>query len=175
MSKWILDASHSEVQFKIRHLVISNVTGSFNDFSGEIESADDAFSDLKTSFSASVASIDTNQAQRDEHLKSDDFFAAATFPNITFSSNEKLQKSGDSHILNGILSIRGIEKPVQLSVDFGGIAKDGYGQIKAGFEITGKISRKEFGLTWSALTETGGLMVGDEVKLMLNMQFVKQA
>jgi polyisoprenoid-binding protein YceI len=175
MSKWILDATHSEVQFKVKHLVISNVTGSFNDFSGEIESSDDSFSELKTSFSAVVASIDTNQTQRDEHLKSDDFFAAAAFPHITFSSTEKLQKSGDAHTLNGTLSIRGVEKPIQLAVDFGGIAKDGYGQTKAGFEITGKISRKEFGITWSALTEAGGIMVGDEVKLMINVQFVKQA
>jgi polyisoprenoid-binding protein YceI len=174
MAKWLLDTTHSEVQFKIKHLIISNVTGSFNEFSGDLESSDDTFADLKANFSASINSIDTNNAQRDEHLKSDDFFAAASHPNLTFSTTEGLHKNGSDYTLKGNLTLRGVAKPVELAVEFGGIAKDGYGQTKAGFGISGKISRKDFGLTWSALTEAGGLVVGDEVKLDLNVQFVKQ-
>ncbi len=175
MAKWLIDPSHSEVQFKIKHLVISTVTGSFNEFGGEIETEKDDFSDAKASFFANIDSISTNNAQRDGHLKSDDFFGVATYPKLNFVATGFEKKSGDNYILKGDLTIKDVTKSVELNVEFGGVAKDPYNQIKAGFEITGKINRKDFGLAWSALTETGGLLVGDDVKLIVNAQFVKQA
>lgn len=175
MAKWSIDTTHSEVQFKVKHLVISTVTGSFTEFGGEIESENDDFTDVKASFFAEVDSINTNNAQRDGHLKSDDFFSADKFARINFVSSQLVKKNGSDYVLKGHLTIRDVTKEVELAVDFGGVAKDPYGQTKAGFEISGKINRKEFGLTWSALTETGGLLVGDDIKLSLSVQFVKQA
>ena len=175
MSKWIIDPSHSEVQFKVKHLVISTVTGSFKEYEGEAESATDDFTDAKATFSATVNSIETNAAQRDEHLKSPDFFDAANHPKITFVSTSLVKKTGSDYTLKGDLTIKGKTNPVELNVEFGGIANDLYGQTKAGFEITGKINRQDYGLTWGALTEAGGLVVSDDVKLQLNIQLTKQA
>ena len=174
MAKWAIDTMHSEVQFKVKHLVISTVTGSFNQFTAELEADKEDFTDAKVTFSADVDSIDTNNAQRDGHLKSDDFFAAASHPKLTFASTSLAKKSGNDYVLKGDLTIRGTTKPVELAVDFGGVAKDPYGQTKVGFEATGKINRKDFGLAWSAVTEAGGVVVSDEVKLILNIQFIKQ-
>ncbi|GAB4188455.1 MAG: YceI family protein [Thermoflexibacter sp.] len=173
MAKWIVDTTHSEVQFKVKHLVISTVTGTFNKFSAELEAEKEDFTDAKISFSADIDSIDTNNAQRDAHLKSDDFFNAEKFPQMTFTSSS-LEKSNGKYILKGDLTIRDITKPVVLDVELGGVATDPYGQTKAGFEAVGKINRKEFGLMWSAVTEAGGVVVSDEVKILLNIQFVKQ-
>jgi polyisoprenoid-binding protein YceI len=173
MAKWIVDTMHSEVQFKVKHLVISTVTGTFNKFSAEMESENSDFTDAKVTFSAEVNSIDTNNEQRDGHLKSDDFFNAEQYPQLTFVSTALENKGGD-YKLKGDLTIRNHTKAIELDVDFGGITKDPYGQTKAGFEAVGKINRKEFGLMWSAVTEAGGLVVSDEVKLLLNIQFVKQ-
>jgi polyisoprenoid-binding protein YceI len=175
MAKWLIDTTHSEVQFKVKHLVISTVTGSFNKFSAELEAEKEDFTDAKVSFSADIDSIDTNNEQRDGHLKSDDFFSAAQFPQLSFASTSFEKESGSDYILKGDLTMRGVTKGVELAVDFGGVAKDPYGQTKAGFEAVGKISRKEFGLAWSAVTEAGGIVVSDEIKLLLNVQFIKQA
>ncbi len=174
MAKWIVDTTHSEVQFKVKHLVISTVTGTFNKFYAELEAEKDDFTDAKIAFSADIDSIDTNNAQRDAHLKSDDFFNAEKFPQMTFRSSS-LEKSNEKYTLKGDLTLRDITKPVVLEVEFGGIVTDPYGQTKAGFEAVGKINRKEFGLMWSAVTEAGGVVVSDEVKILLNVQFVKQA
>lgn len=171
-TKWSVDATHSEVQFKVKHLVISTVSGSFKKFSGEVHSESDDFNNAKATFSIDVDSIETNQADRDGHLKSDDFFAAALHPNITFAGNLK-KVSGNNYQLVGDLSVRGVSKPITLEVSYGGTVKDPYGQTKAGFEINGKINRKDYGLNWSAVTEAGGLVVGDEVKLHLNIEVVK--
>ncbi len=175
MSKWIIDPSHSEVQFKVKHLVISTVTGSFKEYEGEVESDKDDFTDAKATFTANINSIETNSAQRDEHLKSPDFFDAANHPKISFVSTSLEKKSGSDYSLKGDLTIKDKTNPVELNVEFGGIAKDMYGQTKAGFEITGKINRQDYGLTWGALTEAGGLVVSDDVKLLLNIQLTKQA
>ncbi len=175
MAKWIIDPAHSEIHFKIRHLVISTVTGSFKKFEGEVEAEKEDFTDAKIKFSADVDSIDTNADQRDDHLKSEDFFDAANHPKLTFTSTEVIKKSDSDYKVKGDLTIRGITKPVELNVEFGGITKDPYGQTKAGFEITGKINRHDFGLKWNAVTEAGGLVVSDEVKLILNVQIIKQA
>ncbi|RCH55141.1 hypothetical protein DJ568_08090 [Mucilaginibacter hurinus] len=174
-TKWVLDPTHSEVQFKVKHLVISTVTGSFKTFDGELETDGDDFENAKIQFSADIASIDTNQGQRDGHLKSADFFDAEKYPKLTFKSTSFTKKGGDEYLLEGDLTIKDVTKPVKLDVEFGGSATDFYGNNKAGFEVTGKISRKDFGLTWNGVTEAGAIVVADEVKLIFNVQFAKQA
>ncbi len=172
---WAIDPMHSEVQFRVRHLVISNVTGTFQKFAGQIESDSDDFSDATISFSADIDSIFTGNDQRDGHLKSADFFDANTFPQLTFASTSLKKVSDEDYKLEGNLTIKGTTKPVTLDVTYGGTMKDLYGNTKAGFEIKGKISRKEFGLTWDAVTEAGGAVVSDEIRLILNIQVAKQA
>lgn len=174
-TKWVMDPLHSEVQFKVKHLVISTVTGSFRKFEGEVVTESEDFQDSEIDFSLDVDSIDTTQEARDQHLKGTDFFDAEQFPKITFKSTSLKKVDGSDYKLNGDLTIKGITKPVTLNVEFGGSAADFYGQTKAGFEITGKISRKEFGLTWDPVTEAGSIVVGDEIKLIINAQFTKQA
>lgn len=173
IAKWIIDPTHSEVSFKVKHLVISTVTGYFKKFEGSAESESDDFDGASVSFTADIDSIDTNQGDRDNHLKSADFFDAANHPKLSFSG--RISKNGGDYQLVGDLEIRGTKKEVSLDVDFGGVAGDPYGQTKAGFEIEGKINRKEFGLTWSAVTEAGSVVVSDQVRLMLSVQLVKQA
>jgi polyisoprenoid-binding protein YceI len=172
-TKWAIDTTHSEVQFKVKHLVISTVTGSFKKFSGEVASESDDFNNAEVTLNIEVDSIDTNQADRDGHLKSDDFFSAAQHPTISFAG--KLVKNGGDYKLNGDLTIRGVKKTVSLDVDFGGVVKDPWGNIKAGFELNGKVNRKDFGLTWNALTEAGGMVVGEDVKLHMNVELAKVA
>lgn len=171
-NKWTIDPTHSEVSFKVKHLVISTVTGYFKKFEGSAESASDDFDGAKVAFSADIDSIDTNQADRDGHLKSADFFDAANFPQLTFEG--KIQNEGGDYKLVGELTMRGTTKIVELDVDFGGVAGDPYGQTKAGFEIEGKVNRKDFGLSWSAVTEAGNVVVSDQVRLLLSVQLVKQ-
>jgi polyisoprenoid-binding protein YceI len=171
-TKWAIDTTHSEVQFKVKHLVIATVTGTFKKFQGEVLSETDDFNGAEITFTIDAASLDTNQPDRDAHLKSEDFFAAERFPNITF--NGTLDKtSGNNYKLIGDLTVRDVTKALTLDAEFGGIAKDPWGNIKAGFEINGKVNRKDFGLTWSALTEAGGMVVGDDVKLHINVELVK--
>jgi polyisoprenoid-binding protein YceI len=170
---WVIDPTHSEIQFKVKHLVISTVTGSFKSFEGSVETENDSFEGATVKFSADTDSIDTNQAQRDEHLKSADFFDAATHPKISFTGTLK-STGDDSFSLKGELSVKDVTKPFEFKAEYGGNMTDFYGNNKSGFEITGKINRKEFGLEWSAVTEAGGVVVGDEVKLIANVQVVKQ-
>ena len=172
-TKWEIDKTHSEVQFKVKHLVISTVTGSFKKFSGSVETENENdFDNASVEFRIDVDSIDTNQADRDAHLKSMDFFSAEEYPTIAFNGQlKKIDKS--FYELTGSLTIRETSKKVELSVEFGGTVKDPWGNIKAGFELTGKINRKDFGLNWNALTEAGGVVVGDEVKLHLNIELIK--
>jgi polyisoprenoid-binding protein YceI len=170
---WAIDASHSEIQFKVKHLVITTVTGSFNEFSGSV-TAEEGFENANISFEANVASINTNSEQRDGHLKSADFFDAEQFPTLSFTSTTFSKNADDEFSLTGDLTIKGTTLPVTLSVEYGGTATDPWGNVKAGFELTGKINRKDFGLTWNAITETGGALVSEEVKLVANVQLVKQ-
>ena len=169
---WNIDPMHSEVQFKVKHLVISTVTGTFNSFEGKLEAESDDFNGAKASFALDTSSVDTNVADRDAHLKSPDFFNSEEFPHLKFEGELK-HKGEDEYDLVGKLTIKDTTKDVTLSAGLGGTMVDGYGQTKAGFEINGKINRKEFGLTWSQVTEAGGVVVGDEVKLHLNVQLVK--
>jgi polyisoprenoid-binding protein YceI len=172
-TKWVLDPTHSEVQFKIKHLVISTVTGSFKTIEGNVETDGDDFETAKVRFTADIASIDTNQEQRDQHLKGADFFDAETHPKLSFESTSLRKTGDDTYKLAGNMTIKGETRPVELNVEFGGTATDFYGNEKAGFEVSGKISRKEFGLTWSAVTEAGAIVVGDDVKLFASVQFAK--
>jgi polyisoprenoid-binding protein YceI len=174
-TKWSIDPMHSEVQFKVKHLVISTVTGSFKNFQGTVETEGDDFNNAKINFSLDVNSINTSQEQRDGHLKSADFFDAEQYPHITFESTSVTKESDDNYKLTGNLTIKGVTKPVTLDVEHGGIATDFYGNTKAGFEIEGKINRKEFGLTWDGVTEAGSIVVGEDVKLQANIQLAKQA
>ncbi|WP_432714815.1 YceI family protein [Pedobacter sp.] len=173
-TKWTLDPTHSELEFKVKHLMITTVTGAFHEFTAELETEEEDFSNAKVSFEAQIASISTNNTDRDNHLKSADFFDAEKFPTLKFES-ATLTKDGDDYNLNGDLTIKGVTKPVKLKVEFGGIATDPWGNIKAGFNINGKINRTDFGLTWNAALETGGVMVSEEVRILGELQFVKQA
>lgn len=171
---WAIDPTHSEVQFKIKHLVISTVTGSFKKFEGQAVTENDDFEHAQVTFALDVNSIDTNQEQRDEHLRNNDFFDAATYPKITFTSTSLTKKGDGEYKLAGNMTIKDVTKPVTLDVEFGGVATDFYGNEKAGFEISGKINRKEFGLTFHAVTEAGSIVLGDDVKLSASVQLVKQ-
>lgn len=169
---WAIDPTHTEVQFKVKHLVISTVTGFFRKFSGSIENDGNDFDGASAQFSLDIDSIDTNQKDRDNHLKSADFFAAEEYPTMDFEGELK-KISGDDYKLIGDLTIRGNTKKVEMDVEYGGTMKDPYGNTKSGFEINGKINRKDFGLNWNAVTEAGGVVVSDEVKIHLNAQLVK--
>ncbi len=170
---WNLDSAHSEVTFKVKHLVISTVSGQFKSFSSTVSTEGDDFSTAKIAFEIEAASIDTGMEMRDGHLKGDDFFNAEAFPKITFVAKAIRQVDGADHEIDGDLTIRDVTKAVTLKAEFGGIAKDPYGQIKAGFEVEGKIKRSEFNLSWNALTEAGGAVVSDEVKFQANVQYIK--
>ena len=173
ITKWTLDPAHSEVQFKIKHLVISTVTGSFKTFQGTAQTEGDSFHNAQVELSLDVDSIDTNNEMRDGHLKGDDFFEAAKFPSIKFQSTSFTKASGDDYKLTGDLTIKDVTKPVTLDVEYGGTAVDFYGNTKAGFEVSGKINRKDYNLSWGGITEAGAIVLGDEVKLIFNVQFTK--
>ncbi|MDB5206199.1 MAG: YceI family protein [Flavisolibacter sp.] len=171
---WKIDPTHSEVQFKVKHLMITTVTGYFKKFDLEVVTESDDFTTAsKIEFTADIDSIDTNNQQRDTHLKSADFFDAENYGQLKYVG-QKYEQDGEDAQLLGNLTIRGITKPVKVKVEFGGIVVDPYGQTKAGFTVSGKISRKEFGLTWSAVTEAGQVVVSDEIKLQGEIQLVKQ-
>ena len=173
--QWKIDPAHSEILFKVKHLMITTVTGYFKQFDLNVETETEDFSTAKRiEFTADINSIDTNNAQRDTHLKSADFFNAEEHAQLRFVGN-KYEAKGDEAKLHGDLTIRGVVKPITLNVEFGGMVVDPYGQTKAGFTVNGKISRKEFGLTWNAVTEAGSVVVSDEIKIHAEVQLVKQA
>ncbi|WP_256012757.1 YceI family protein [Desertivirga xinjiangensis] len=173
--KWTIDNMHSEVLFKVKHLVISTVTGSFKSFNGSVTLPEESLEGAEISFSIDVDSIDTNQQQRDAHLKSADFFDAESFPTINFQSVSFIKRDEENYSLLGNLTIKGVTKLVEVNAEYGGTEKDAYGNQKIGFEVTGTINRKEFGLTYNALTETGGLAIGENIKLIANIQLQKSA
>lgn len=167
---WKIDNAHSEVSFKVKHMMISTVTGHFENFDANITTEDDSFANATVEFNAKIDSINTKNKDRDAHLQSDEFFAAEKFPEMKFVST-----SFNGEHLVGELTLKDVTKTVELAVDMNGIAVDPYGQTKAGFEITGEISRKDFNLTWNAVTEAGNVVVSDKVKLVIDAQFIKQA
>jgi len=172
---WALDPTHSELQFKIKHLMISTVSGQFNDFKATVETDNDDFTKAKVHFEATVDSISTNNDQRDAHLKTGDFFEADKHPLIIFDSERMEKTSEDEYKLYGILTMRGVSKDVVLNTDFGGITKDPWGNTRTGFSVSGKINRHDFGVSFGAASETGGVLLGDEVKINANIQLVKEA
>jgi polyisoprenoid-binding protein YceI len=174
-TKWVLDPVHSELTFRVRHLMITNVKGEFRNFDVDIESDGSDFSNAKVSVSIDANSISTNNADRDAHLKSADFFDAESHDKITFEGTELNKLDEENYQLKGILSIKGRNKELVLDVDFGGFIKDPYGNEKAGFSVNGKFNRKDWGLNWNAALETGGVMVSDEVRLNAEIQIIKQA
>lgn len=172
-SKWVIDPNHSEVQFKVKHLMISNVSGTFKLFNGSVETEGENFEGAKIQFEIDPNSIDTNQAERDNHLRSPLFLDTAKFPKIEFEGH--LQKKEENHELNGELSICKIKRNVKLEVDYNGTGTGRFRDTRAGFEINGKINRKDFGLNWGLLTDAGSLVVGEEIKLHFDIQLIKQS
>jgi polyisoprenoid-binding protein YceI len=172
-TNWTIDNAHSVIGFKVRHMMISNVTGTFVDFSATATTEGADFSTANFTFRAGINSINTGVADRDGHLKSADFFDAENFPDLTFTSTSVSKINDEELEIKGDLTIRGVSKEVKLKGEFNGIAVDPYGQTKAGLAIIGKIKRSEFGLIWSAVTEAGSIVVGDEITLNSEIQFVK--
>lgn len=174
-TNWNIDAMHSEIGFKVKHMMISNVHGKFAAFNAIAKTHGEDFSSAKFDFSAAINSIDTGVADRDAHLKSDDFFNAEKYPDMVFKSIGIEKKDDHNFIINGELTIRDVTKPIALNAEFSGIVQDPYGQTKAGLSVNGKIKRSEYGLLWSAVTEAGKIVVSDDIQLNCEMQFVKKA
>ncbi len=170
-TKWTLDQSHSEIAFKVKHLMISNVNGSFKTFDASIYTTNKDFATAEVDLWIDVASVDTRDAKRDEHLIGADFFDVANHKQIVFTSTTiGKADAGGMHELWGELTIRSITKNQKLNVQFGGIVMDPWGNEKAGFTVTGKINRSDFGLNWNSIIETGGLMVGDEISISCEIE-----
>jgi polyisoprenoid-binding protein YceI len=173
-TKWVLDPTHSEILFKVKHLMITNVKGEFRGFSGEVQSTGDDFSNAAVNLTIDAASIFTNNEDRDTHLKSEDFFDVEKFKELKFAGTSFSKIDDDEYQLKGNLTIRDVTKEIALDVEFGGVNKDPWGNEKAGFSLTGKFNRKDWGLNWNAALETGGVLVSEEVKISAEVQFVKQ-
>jgi polyisoprenoid-binding protein YceI len=172
-TRWEIDPLHSEILFKIKHLVISTVTGSFQKFQGGMVAKEKEFEGGTINLEIDVNSISTGQEARDAHLKASDFFEAQTYPTIQFQSTSFDKTETGIYKLIGKLTLKGVTKEVELTAEYGGTEKDHYGNTKIGFEVSGLINRKEFGLSFNSLTETGGLALGENVKLIGNVQLVK--
>ena len=173
-TKWVLDPAHSEIQFKVRHLMVSYATGQFTKFSATVESIGDDFKTARVNFTADVNSISTNNEQRDAHLKNNDFFDVENYPELKFDSDKLEKISDEEYKVYGTLTIRGISKKVILDAEFGGVTTDPWGNTRTGFSITGKINRKDFGISFGMVSETGGVLLGDDVKISANVEFVKE-
>ena len=172
-TSWNLDKSHSGVKFGIDHLVISEVEGTFKVFNGSLTSPTPDFNNAKVDFTVDVNSINTDDEKRDGHLKSDDFFNAEKYPAMKFSSTSFKKVKGNAYVMEGNLTIRDVTKKVKWAVIYGGTVKDPWGNIKAGFKATSKINRKDYGLKWGSVTEAGGAVVGDEVRMVVNVVFAQ--
>lgn len=173
-STWAIDPTHSEIGFKVKHMMFTNVSGKFNQFEASIENEDEAFETSKISFSADVNSVDTSNADRDNHLRSADFFDVDNFAKLKFESTAVQKVNDGLYTINGDLTIKDVTKNVTLEAEYSGLMKDPWGNTKIGLSLNGKINRKDFGLTWNAALETGGVLVGEDIKLAAEVQFVKQ-
>jgi polyisoprenoid-binding protein YceI len=173
-TKWLLDPMHSELQFKIKHLMISNVSGALKNFSAEVETEDEDFSSAKINLAAQMDSISTNNEQRDAHLRNSDFFEVEKYPELKFKSTKVEKVDSDTFMLHGELTMKGVTKPVKLNVEFNGATKDPWGGERAGFVITGKINRADWGINFNSVLETGGVVLGEEVKINSEIELVKQ-
>ena len=168
-TKWKVDHSHSEIGFKVKHMMISHVSGTLNEFEASVETDNDNFKNADFIFTAKTASIDTKNKDRDNHLKSEEFFDAEKYPELSFKS-----KSFDGDTMVGDLTIKNVTKEMTFDLSFNGIIVDQYQLTRAGFEGSGAVSRKDFGLSWNAVTETGNIVVGDKVTFLINLEFIKQ-
>ncbi len=174
--KWVLDSTHSDVQFKIKHLVISTVNGSFKEFSATVEADADDLTTAKVNFTAEVNSITTNNEQRDGHLRTADFFDAANHPQITFVSNTVERIDDENYKVHGIFTMRGVSKKIALNVEYGGTIVDPWGGTRIGFSITGKINRTDYGVSFGSIAEAGGpILLGHDVAIHVSTEFVAQA
>lgn len=174
-TKWVVDPAHSEIVFKVKHMMITNVKGEFREFTAELLSEGNNFIADSIKVNINASSIFTNNNDRDAHLRSADFFDVENYKELTFIGKSLKKIDDENFQLTGDLTIKGVTKEITLDVEFGGINKDPWGNEKAGFSINGKINRKDWGLTWNAVLETGGVLVSDEVKINAEVQFVKQA
>ena len=172
--KWVLDPTHSEITFKVKHLMITNVTGVFEKFQAEFNSSKNDLSDAKINAIMDPSSVFTKVTDRDNHLKSADFFDVDNHKEIKFESTSFIRNDDSNYRLKGLLSIKGVKNEVAFDVEFGGLSKDPWGNQKAGFSLSGKINRKDWGLEYNAALETGGVLIGDEIKISAEVQFLKQ-
>lgn len=172
--KWELDPAHSQIRFTARHMIVSRVSGSFDKFNVTAETEDEKLETAKITFSADTATVNTGVEARDDHLRSDDFFNAGKYPRLTFESTSFDKIDDENYSLKGDLTIRDVTKPVTLDVEFGGMVKDPYGNQRVGFSVSGKIKRKDFGLKYNALLESGGAVVGDEIKIDCHVELTHQ-
>lgn len=173
-TKWVLDPTHSEIVFKVKHLMITNVKGEFRKFNAEIESEGTDFANASIKATIDASSIYTNEDNRDGHLKSAEFFDVENYKELAFVGTSFKRKGEDEYELIGKLTIKGVTKDVTFTVEFGGVTKDPWGNEKAGFSLNGKINRTDFGLNWNAALEAGGVLVSEEVKINAEVQFVKK-
>lgn len=174
-TKWVIDPTHSEISFRVKHLMITNVKGLFREFSGSAYTSENDFFPSGIEFSLKTASVDTGVADRDAHLRSADFFEVEKFPVMSFRGTGVVKNDEEgTFTLSGDLTIRDITRPVKLSVEFNGTMKDPWGNQKAGYTITGKIARKEWGLNWNSALEAGGVLVSEEVTIVCDVQLVRQ-
>jgi polyisoprenoid-binding protein YceI len=172
-TKWNIDPTHSEIGFKVKHMMFTNVSGKFDIYEGSFLTDGDNFENAEISFSANTASINTGNADRDNHLRSADFFDAASHANLTFKSSSVVKKNDGEYEISGDLTLHGITKFVRLDAEFGGLMTDPWGNSKAAWNLSGKINRKDFGLNWNAALETGGVLVSEEVRLFIEIQLIK--
>jgi len=169
---YAIDAGHSSVSFKVKHMMVSNVRGAFTEFEGSFDFDPEAPKSAKVTAVIQMASVNTNDEKRDEHLRSADFFDVANHPTMEFESTKVESKGGEEYVLHGKLTLNGVTKSVELDVEFNGVVLDPWGNTRAGFEAEGEIDRKDFGITWSKNMDGGGLVVGDTVKIELEIEAV---
>lgn len=172
-TKWNVDPSHSSAKFTVTHLVISEVEGNFKKFNGTLTNTKPDFTDAVVDFTIDINSVDTDSEMRDKHLKSDDFFNAEKYPNMTFKSTSMKKLAGNKYALMGNLTIRSVTKPVKFDVTYGGTAKDAYGNTKVGFKASTIINRFDYGLKWNTATEAGGATVGKDVTIDMKLEFAQ--
>ncbi|HSD08829.1 YceI family protein [Flavobacterium sp.] len=172
-TKWSIDPTHSEIGFKVKHMMFTNVSGKFVNYDATITTEDDNFESANIEFTADINSISTNNTDRDNHLKSGDFFDAENYPKLTFKLTS-LTKNGDDYKLTGDLTLKGVTKSVTLPAEISGLMKDPWGNTKVGINIDGKINRKDWGLNYNAALEAGGVLISEDVRLNIELQLVKQ-
>jgi polyisoprenoid-binding protein YceI len=173
-TNWKIDNSHSNVTFEIDHMVISTVTGKFQEFEGVIKSDKADFSDADISFTIQAASVNTNNEKRDDHLRNEDFFNVPVYPEITFVGKKLTPESGKNYKLVGDLTMHGVTKEVELDVKYNGTVKDPWGNTRAGFKVSGELDRTDYGLVYNSALEAGGLVIGEEVEIQVNLELIKE-